>query len=200
MKTKIFILLMILILAFSCSKNNPVSASGSDTGIESGGTDTGTEEGSGGEDTGTGTGEGTGEGDTGGTDIGETTIGIYAGTYTGKAVKTKINNITEEEKVVEDVTLVVNKNSTAIFKTASLGDYTFEKFETIFILFLICLKVFSLIFKEIKEVLLSDNKIAKSPSSLSGNLFTTYSSIPAYFKILSHIGVVTILIVNNIIQ
>lgn len=127
MKTKVFILLMILILAFSCSKNNPVSASGSGTGIESGGTDTGTEEGSGGEDTGTGT----GEGDTGGTDIGETTIGIYAGTYTGKAVKTKINNITEEEKVVEDVTLVVNKNSTAIFKTASLGDYTFEKFETI---------------------------------------------------------------------
>lgn len=136
MKTKVFILLMILILAFSCSKNNPVSASGSGTGIESGGTDTGTGEGSGGEDTGTGTGgedtgTGTGEGDTGGTDIGETTIGIYAGTYTGKAVKTRINNITEEEKVVEDVTLVVNKNSTAIFKTASLGDYTFEKFETI---------------------------------------------------------------------
>ncbi|AEM23301.1 hypothetical protein Bint_2707 [Brachyspira intermedia PWS/A] len=139
MKTKIFILLMILILAFSCSKNNPVSAlgTGSDTGIESGGTDTGTEEGSGGEDTGTGTGgedtgTGTGEGDTGGTDTGETTIGIiYAGTYTGKAVKTRINNITEEEKVVEDVILVVNKDSTAIFKTASLGDYTFEKFEKI---------------------------------------------------------------------
>ena len=74
MKTKVFILLMILILAFSCSKNNPVSASGSGTGIESGGTDTGTGEGSGGEDTGTDT-------------------------------------------IEENVSLIVNKDSTLTFKT-----------------------------------------------------------------------------------
>ena len=101
MKTKVFILLMILILAFSCSKNNPVSASDSDTG----------------------------SGGTGGTGIGENeiTIASYAGTYTGKAEKTSIYASGQQNKEVEDITLVINKDSTVILKTASLGDYTFEK-------------------------------------------------------------------------
>ena len=104
MKTKVFILLMILILAFSCSKNNPVSASGSGTGIESGGTGV------------TGIGEN------------EITIASYAGTYTGKAEKTSIYASGQQNKEVEDITLVINKDSTVIFKTDSLGEFTFDNF------------------------------------------------------------------------
>ena len=102
MKTKVFILLMILILAFSCSKNNPVSASDSDTG----------------------------SGGTGGTGIGENeiTIASYAGTYTGKAEKTSIYASGQQNKEVEDITLVINKDSTVILKTASLGEFTFDNF------------------------------------------------------------------------
>ncbi|MEI0495795.1 hypothetical protein R4J09_10305 [Brachyspira intermedia] len=97
MKTKIFILLMILILAFSCSKNNPLSVSGTESG-------------------GTGIGEN------------EITIASYAGMYIGKAEKTSIYASGKQNKEIEYVILVINEDSTAEVKTASLGVSKFDNF------------------------------------------------------------------------
>jgi hypothetical protein len=59
----------------------------------------------------------------------------------------------------------------------------------------ICVEVLILMGIDFISTLLSERSIAKSPSSFVGNLFTTYSSMPANFTISSHIGVVTIFII-----
>ena len=74
MKTKIFLLFTVLILAVSCAKNNPLYSSNN------------------------------------------ITIGSYEGTYTGKAKYTVIPS-TGTDTIEENVSLIVNKDSTLTFKT-----------------------------------------------------------------------------------
>ena len=74
MKTKIFLLFTVLILAVSCAKNNPLDSSNN------------------------------------------ITIGSYEGTYTGKAKYTVIPS-TGTDTIEENVSLIVNKDSTLTFKT-----------------------------------------------------------------------------------
>uniref|UniRef100_UPI003F4C2061 hypothetical protein n=1 Tax=Brachyspira catarrhinii TaxID=2528966 RepID=UPI003F4C2061 len=92
MKTKIFILFAILILAVSCAKDNPVSASDSnDTGNNN--------------------------------NNNQITIANYEGTYTGKAKYTTIPSAGPATE--ENVSLIVNKDSTVTFKTTS-KEFTFN--------------------------------------------------------------------------
>ena len=81
MKTKIFLLFTVLILAVSCAKNNPLYSSNN------------------------------------------ITIGSYEGTYTGTAKYTVIPTVGAATE--ENVSLIVNKDSTVTFKTQN-KDFNFN--------------------------------------------------------------------------
>ena len=85
MKTKIFILFAVLILAVSCAKDNPLNSSNNNNN--------------------------------------QITIANYEGTYTGKAKYTTIPSAGPATE--ENVSLIVNKDSTVTFKTTS-KEFTFN--------------------------------------------------------------------------
>ena len=85
MKTKIFILFAVLILAVSCAKDNPLNSSNNNNN--------------------------------------QITIANYEGTYTEKAKYTTIPSAGPATE--ENVSLIVNKDSTVTFKTTS-KEFTFN--------------------------------------------------------------------------
>lgn len=86
-------MLALLVLVFSCAKNNPVSASDSNN-----------------------SGNDTGNNNNNNNNDNQITIASYEGTYTGKA-KYTVTSSTGTDTIEENVSLIVNKDSTLTFKT-----------------------------------------------------------------------------------